>query len=188
MRGYESQVAMAHAINLGFIISYGGPKIGEPLSSAWQRCLEKYPNFSSMGPFRDRTMALINALESKEIVLSNFAGEDEKEKCAAILGTAPPWLMWFTFGDFTAFMLDMPLPDLSSVRRFVRSEETFRRLPDGMFECRPWPDGSDNEPELTVSERQLVRDETLQLNDQMTPRERQRALDIYLKYGDGRGT
>ena len=57
MQTQEPPYAMAHAINLGFITVFGDPKIGEPLSSAWQRCLEKYPQFASLGPFRDQTMA-----------------------------------------------------------------------------------------------------------------------------------
>jgi hypothetical protein len=188
MRPYEADMAMVHAINLGFIIVFGKPKIAEPLSRAWQRCLERYPDFSGIDPFRDWSRALMASLTCKDAVLSSFTGKDEKEKCAALFATAPPWLLWFTHADFTAGMLGNPLPDLSSVRRFVRSEETVKRwplLPDGMFECCPWPDGSNNEPPLTASERQLVRDEILHLGVRMTPRERQRALDIFLRYGDG---
>jgi hypothetical protein len=187
-----SEVAMIHATNLGIIILYGDPKIGESLSNAWQRCREKRPEIVACGheyaPFRDKFSARIPGLFCRENVLSSLSGADQKEKFAAMFASAPPWLVWFTYGDFTTEMMGIKTPDLSSVSRFVRSKATLTRwplLPAGAFELCPWPDGSDNEP-MTPSERESVRNEVLQLNDQMTPRERRRALVILLKYGFGR--
>jgi hypothetical protein len=37
-----------------------------------------------------------------------------------IFKTAPPWLLWFTYGDVNARILGIKLPDLSTVNRFIR--------------------------------------------------------------------
>jgi hypothetical protein len=185
-----SDDAMTHATNLGFLVKYGNPKVGEPLTGAWQRALDKKDAefdpklFNAFAPQHAR----FAANWFREDVFSAFFVADEKERVAAILASAPPWLVWFTYGDFTAECLGIKVPDLSSVTRFVRSKATFKRwpaLPAGMFELCPWPDGSDNEP-ITQSEAELLRNELLHLNENSTPRERQRARDIYPKYGDGR--
>ena len=34
-------------------------------------------------------------------MISNFPGTDEKEKLNTVFVLAPPWLVWFTFGDYT---------------------------------------------------------------------------------------
>jgi hypothetical protein len=181
--------AVTHAINLGCLL-IGDPKIGEPLSSAWQRFLEKYvgvgPGPCRFPPFRDKLDTTLAARFNRELIVPPDA--NEAETFIAIFAAAPPWLLWFTHADFTAQVLGIKPPDLSSVAGFVRSEATFKRwpvFPDGMFEPQPWPGGLDTEP-LTASEIKLHRDSILLLNDQMTPRERQRAFDIYVKYGDGR--
>ena len=36
--------AISHAIGLGALILYGNPKEDEPLSDAWQRCIERFPS------------------------------------------------------------------------------------------------------------------------------------------------
>jgi hypothetical protein len=38
----------------------------------------------------------------RHAVISSFPGADEKEKLDAVFASAPPWLIWFTFGDYTA--------------------------------------------------------------------------------------
>ena len=88
-----------------------------------------------------------------------------------------------TFYDVTAGALDLPVPDFSSVRKFARSAMTFKRypaLPRGAFECKPWPGGSDDEP-ITAEEKELLRKRLIGLDAQMTPRERRRALDLFLQ-------
>ena len=123
-------------------------------------------------------------------MLSSFRGRDEKEKCAAMFATAPPWLIWFTYGDVTATMLGIPSPDLlereavcANRKRRSRVGHSYRmerlNVARGLMAMNRG---------LPPAERERVRKEILQLDDQMTPRERQRALDIYLKYGDGRGS
>jgi hypothetical protein len=81
-------------------------------------------------------------------VISNFPGADEKEKLDAVFSSAPPWLIWFTFADYTAKLLGLKLPDLSDVRRFERSKENFNcwwGLPSGAFERRSWSSGPNAE-------------------------------------------
>jgi len=182
--------ATTHAINLGCLL-IGDPKIGEPLSNAWQRFLEKYDGVaygpSALSPFQYKRNTILAARFNRELVLPHYSGANEQEQFTAIFAAVPPWLLWFTHGDFTADVLGIKTPDLSSVTGFVRSEATFERwpvLPDGMFEPHPWPGGY-AEP-MTAGEMKLLRDSTLLLTDEMTLRERRRAFDIYRKYGDGR--
>ena len=75
----------------------------------------------------------------RHAVISNFPGADEKQKLNAVFSSAPPWLIWFTFADYTAKLLKLKLPDLSDVRVFERSKENFDcwwGLPSGAFERR----------------------------------------------------
>jgi hypothetical protein len=181
--------AVVHAINIGLLV-LGNPKIDEPLSMAWiramERCSEKVsgiPEFTdSFSPF-DKIGARFVAVS----FLGRVPGLDEREKFTATFAAAPPWLIYFTYGDYTADLLRITVPDLSSMAKFMRSEETLKRwpaLPVGPFERRPRPEGAVDpryEP-LTPSERELVRNEMLCLDEKSTPRQRKRALDIYLKY------
>jgi hypothetical protein len=174
--------ALAHAINLGLLILYGKPKIGEPLSRAWERVEKKCPTLVEYGltPFRDRVMARSTGLFFRKGEMFRFPGADEQEQFAAMFAAAPPWLIHFTYADFTAFVLGIKAPDLSSVAKYLRSEKVLLNwpvLPDGAFEFVLQPP---LEP-LTESERKLVRDALLGLNDQSTPRERRRAFEVYMK-------
>ena len=66
-------------------------------------------------------------------------GATAKEKLQSLFSSAPPWLIWFTFAVLTGGILDLPLPDLSSVANFRRSKSVFKMwpaLPDGKFEFR----------------------------------------------------
>ena len=119
----------------------------------------------------------------RHTIISTFPGADEKHKVDAVFAAAPPWLIWFTFADYTAKLLDLRLPDLSSVTGFARSKAAFDRLwdlPEGPFEQRPWPDGPDNEP-LARTDLSLLGPPVLPEN-QMTCRERKRAQATYLRH------
>jgi hypothetical protein len=108
-------------------------------------------------------------------LLERFSGNNEKEKLEKVFESAPPWLVWFTFGDYTAKLLGLPMPDLATVMHFARSKEDFANwygLPSGAFESRPWPDGPDNE-QLSCTNLDLLHPENP--SQQMTRRETRRA-------------
>jgi hypothetical protein len=74
-------------------------------------------------------------------------------------------------------LLDLNLPDLSTVTGFERSKDIFHcwwGLPESAFECRPWPDGTDGEP-LARTDLSLLGLGTRQ-DAPITNRERKRAL------------
>jgi hypothetical protein len=43
----------------------------------------------------------------RHLFVSRLPGRTEKEKLNSIFRTAPPWLIWFTFADYTAAVLDL---------------------------------------------------------------------------------
>jgi hypothetical protein len=114
------------------------------------------------------------------VIIAGFPGADEKEKLDLVFASAPPWLIWFTFADYTAELLGLTLPDLSSVRGFARSKASFDLwygFPSGVFERRPWPHGPDNEP-LARNDLKLLRPEIERADNPITPRERMRATHM----------
>ena len=184
--------AVAHATVLAFLIRYGNPQIGEPLSEAcrrvseseaWRACCEKFPkydkNFRGDSLFVPYGRAAVSLFGDplRHVFLSTFAGADEKDKLNRVFKSAPPWLIWFTFADYTAKLIDLNLPDLSNVKKFERSKKLFHGwwgLPKSAFECRPWPDGVDGEP-LARTDLSLLRFEIKQ-DAPITNRQRKRAL------------
>jgi len=183
--------AVAHAAVLAFVMRYGNPQMGEPLSEAcrrvteseaWKACCEKFPvctwyrrNYSFKPHSRDNVCLIGDSL--RHILLATLPGADEKDKLNRVFKSAPPWLIWFTFADYTAKLLDLKLPDLSTVTGFERSKDIFHRwwgLPESAFECRPWPDGTDGEP-LVGTDLSLLGLRTGQ-DAPITNRERKRAL------------
>jgi hypothetical protein len=193
------QGAAAHAAILAFVIRYGKPTIDEPLSCAWQRCSESSawkeccdrfsipvrPRWHAKDLYepnsRDRTYMYGTPL--RHVIIASFPGVSEKDKLDAVFASAPPWLIWFTFADYTAKLLGLTLPNLSTVAGFARSKANFDRwygLPSGAFERRPWPDGPDNEP-LARTDLKLLRPDLQRPDSQMTPRERRRARATYMK-------
>jgi hypothetical protein len=192
--------AARHAAILAFLIRHGNPTIDEPLSCAWQRCSEssawkeccdRFPSIILRPPgdteYRfepdSRGSAVSYGMSLRHVVIASFPGADEKEQLDAVFASAPPWLIWFTFGDYTAELLGLTLPDLSGVAGFARSKANFDLwcgLPSGAFERCPWPDGPDNEP-LARTDLKLLRPEMERPDDQMTPRERRRARATYMK-------
>jgi hypothetical protein len=191
--------ACAHAAIFAFLIRYGNPAIDEPLSCAWQRCSEssewiescrRFPccrpicwSIDAKYPFEPDSpiSATVIGGPLRHVIIAGFPGADEKDKLDLVFASAPPWLIWSTFADYTAELLGLTLPDLSSVRGFARSKASFDLwcgFPSGAFERRPWPHGPDNEP-LARTDLKLLRPEIERADKQMTPRERTRAT--YMK-------
>jgi hypothetical protein len=197
---WTRQGAAAHAAILAFLIRYGKPTIDEPLSCAWQRCSETSAwkeccdRFSSIivrapedteYPFEpnNRFRTLMYGMPLRHVIIASFPGVGEKDKLDAVFASAPPWLIWFTFGDYTAELLGLTLPNLSTVTGFARSKADFDRwfgLPSGAFERQPWPDGPDKEP-LARTDLKLLRPDLEGPDSQMTPRECKRARATYMK-------
>jgi hypothetical protein len=87
-------------------------------------------------------------------------------------------LLWFTFADFTAKLLNLTIPDLSTVTGFMRTKANFDiwwGLPSGAFEQAPWPHGSEDEP-LARTDLNLLRptieDTTRRITRRVLTRER----------------
>jgi transposase-like protein len=186
--------AVAHATVLALLVRYGNLQLGEPLSRACARVTEselwvlfrqKFPpdrtiypdDFEySFEPFtRDKVTIIGDAL--RHVSIATFPGANEKEKLNRVLRSAPPWFLWFTFADYSAKLLGLNLPDLSTVTGFERSKNIFDGwwgLPEIAFECHPWPDGTDGEP-LVRTDLSLLGLGTRQ-DAPITNRERKRAL------------
>src|SRR5947207_3472934 len=153
--------ALNHAVVLGFLLRYGEPQVGGPLVEACRRVTESdaWKEYQAiippvMAPICEDRFAPYDrgsVVETGEVLrhlfVSRLPGRTEKEKLNAILQSAPPWLIWFTFADYTAAVLDLELPDLSSVSRFARFRMVFDiwwALPGGAFERHPWPEGCES--------------------------------------------
>ena len=192
--------AVAHATVLAFLIRYGKPRFGEPLSVACQRVTESkawkdfrdrffptpkplHPNGRvrrgrSFEPY-NRNTVLITGWPLRHLVISSFPGVNEKAKLNAVFKAAPPWLLWFTFADYTAAVLGLELPDLSRVTCFARSRDAFDNwwgLPRGSFERRPWPKSLIKDP-LSGTDLSLLRPQAAR-QALTTRRERKRAVVI----------
>lgn len=190
--------AVLHATVLAFLIRYGKPKIKEPLSNACQRVSEskewkafRDEHFPSRPPppyarvrrgrsfdpySRDSVLVIGEPL--RHVVISSFPGADEKAKLNGVLKSAPPWLVWFTFADYTAATLGLELPDLSRVTCFARSRDAFDNwwgLPSGSFEHHPWPKSLVEDP-LSGTDLNLLRPQPPQ--PLMNRRQRNRAVAI----------
>jgi hypothetical protein len=183
--------AVAHATVLAFVMRYGNPQMGAPLSEAcqrvadseaWKACCEKFPenckdlDESLFEPY-DRNKVSLFGDPLRHVFLSTLPGADEKDKLNRVFESAPPWLLWFTFADYSAKLLDLNLPDLSTVTGCERSKNIFHGwwgLPESAFECRPWPHGTDREP-LARTDLSLLGLGTRQ-DAPITNRERKRAL------------
>jgi hypothetical protein len=133
--------ATSHAIGLGALILYGNPKEDEPLSDAWERCVERFPTLQPCKADKRWMSAEGYARKVAEIVaekvMAELPGTTKRERFQNLFSSAPPWLIWFTFADRTGAILNLTLPDLSSVTNFRRSKSVFEKwpaLPDGKFE------------------------------------------------------
>jgi hypothetical protein len=126
---------------------------------------------------------MVRGLYLRHELIARFSGATEKEKLERVFASASPWLIWFTFADYTAKLLGLSLPDLSSVAGFARSKTDFDNwygLPSGAFVPRPWPDGPDNEP-LARTDLNLLRPAMERPFNPTTPREHRRAYASYMK-------
>ena len=124
--------AANHAAVLAFLIRYGKPRIDEPLSDACERCAQsaawkdccdefksllvpgsEYLRLESPGPFQPHDMDGVNIIGPalRHLIISTYSGADEKQKLELAFTSAPPWLLWFTFADYTAKLLNLTIPD-----------------------------------------------------------------------------
>jgi hypothetical protein len=200
--GFEQSVrnyALVHTANASALILYGDPKIDEPLSFAWRRCLasaewqkrrEKYGGWDEYG--RDTCGdpvvgfgATRIAKYFREYFLPDLPGADEVEKFSLIFKKAPPWLLWFTYGDANARILGIKLPDLSTAQRFNRDIRNFGmdQLPNGPFECHFRADGIEDQvaiwtKDLMIKIKNKYKDESYAV----TPRERKRLRTLRDEY------
>jgi hypothetical protein len=120
----------------------------------------------------------------RHFVIASFPGKDEKEKLNTAFIVAPPWLLWFTFADYTAKLLGLTLPDLSKVSCFIRSKNNFDTwwgLPTGTFERELWPRGQDQEP-LARTDLNLLRPIRHNSVRGMTRREQMRERIAFAKF------
>src|SRR6266566_1383355 len=119
----------------------------------------------------------------RKYFLPDLPGSDEVEKFSLIFKKAPPWLLWFTYGDANARILGIKLPDLSTVNRFIRDPQNLANdhLPPGPFECRLRADGSEDQVAIWTKNwmiKKKLKDEA----NGVTPRERKRIRRIREKY------
>ena len=154
--------AAHHAAVLAFLVRYGEPQIDEPLSracercaasTAWNQCCQEFKwwlqQYSGENGFRPHSRDAVNIMGQplRHFVIASFPGADEKQKLNTVFTAAPPWLLWFTFADYTAKLLGLTLLDLSNVSCFTRSKiDVWWGLPTGAFDRELWPPSSDEEP------------------------------------------
>jgi hypothetical protein len=113
---YYFKLIIPHAINLAYLIKFGAPKVGEPLTESWKRTGDE----GSDDPFN------ISGAESISFHLLAHAfprAEDRlKAEINAVFETAPAWLLWFSEGDCTAELLGLNVPnDMFSMVQYARS-------------------------------------------------------------------
>jgi hypothetical protein len=191
--------ALNHAVMLGFLLRYGEPQIGEPLEEACRRVTESNawnqyqriipPNMTLVGcedqfaPYSRGAVVEIGEV-LRHLFVSRLSGRTEKDKLNAIFKSAPPWIIWFTFADYTAAVLDLETPDLSSVSRFARFRTVFDiwwGLPSGAFERHRWTKGCDIE--LAHIDLGLLRPDPGQ-DRSLTRRERKRQIAASFHWPD----
>ncbi len=186
--------AFVTVANLALLILYGAPKIGEPLTCAWQRCLQSEAwkacrekplpprrgrraidfDEEDDNPFDDEGARSV-AQYFRVCFLPELPGADETEKLNAVFAKAPAWLLWFTHGEVPVLSLGLKLPDLSGMSRFGRPDDLRRYLPDGAFELRRLPEGVED-PTLSLF-LELERKQ-MAVDAELTPRERMRRLKL----------
>ncbi len=107
----------------------------------------------------------------RKYLLPELFGADETAKLDAVFRKAPPWLVWFCFGDVHGRALGLEPPDLSSVNRFARGDFIIGKLPVGPFECHRL---SDHKEYTEFEDDKTAR---------MTRRERKRTRKIMKNFG-----
>jgi hypothetical protein len=148
--------AAASLATVAFIIRFGDPQIGEPLSracgrvensEAWKECCAMSPGLPSWrGKFRPYSSSVAGlSTRLRHGLIRLFPGRSERDKLNRVIEQAPPWLLWFTFSDYTASELGLRVPDLTAVSCFERVR-TIGCIPEGAFRRRYWDDGIVKEP------------------------------------------
>jgi hypothetical protein len=150
-----------------------GPENRESLDEYWRGFFDKSTKRRIATPFDDLGAWFI-AKYFRKYFLPELPGADETEKLNAVFRKAPPWLVWFCFGNMCGAVLGLEPPDLSSMKRFARGKITFYRLPLGPFECNPLPEGAKDEYSTKFEDDEMA---------QMTRRERKRTLRIMKNSG-----
>jgi hypothetical protein len=189
---FVRKYVLIHTANLAALILYGDPKIDEPLSFAWRRCLEsaewqaRHEKYGDVHGERDSPFGFGAdriADYFRKYFLPDLAGRDEVKKFSLIFDKAPPWLLWFTYADVNARILGIRLPDLSTVNRFIRDLRNLMNdcLPPGPFECRLRAHGSEDELAIWIKDWMIQKKHKNEANG-MTPRERKRIRRIREKY------
>ena len=183
-RRFIERNARTKLANIALLVLYGEPRMTESLenawqccrqSSAWKACLQRHPDFGEYGrdddatPFRSYSSKYIAAYFEKHF-LPELPGADEREKFKLIFRSAPPWLLWFTYTDVSASVLNIKIPDLSSMSCFFRDERFVFDIPQSPFERCPWPDGVYDKFAVQKQKRLKL------ITQDMTPRERKRVL------------
>jgi hypothetical protein len=157
-----SALRMATAVCL--LTLYGDPKIDEPLTAAWRRCIESeawtscgqrykslreyvigtHPDVHPTNeylermkdPFDDLGLPLVSDYGAM-YVMPNLPGADLFKKLNAVLARTPLWLLWFTHMDRHGALLRLQLPDLSGMSRVDRERYSLSPLPTGPFSMQP---------------------------------------------------
>jgi hypothetical protein len=187
--GERCQAAVQHAAILGTLIVYGDPVVREPLANAWDRATEQLEHKETLPfsgfPSSDNSWngTISNLLRRHTVPI--WPGDDERDRLNRLFKIAPPWLLWFTHGDFTAQTLKFDSPDLSPVKRFDRQTpfKIWPALPSGAFEERPWPSGAQDEPPLSASEVTKLYEQPRLLSKDARPRRRLKELLLLASAG-----
>jgi hypothetical protein len=146
--------------NIAILVRYGDPHIGEPLRSAWQRCLQS-PAWRALRAERPDALVIrdynqeatpfseagarVLAEYFRRWILPDLSGADATEKLNRLLSKTPPWLLWFTHGDTAGIVLGLKVPDPFDRRRYARPSGGKPYLPEESFAWRLLPDGRDDE-------------------------------------------
>lgn len=170
-----------HAVSFCALLSYGDPREDEPLANAKRRCFEHFPHLKyvlAQGSTRDIKSWELAAF-ALPVLLADHPGIDKDQLIRNTWLAAPPWLIWFTFGDVTASILGLGLPDLSEVRMFERSKgilANWPELPEQKFEARLRPPRTAND--FTPSDYVFMKEMIHVPEEQMTRLDRKRFYAI----------
>jgi hypothetical protein len=188
-----------NAAVLVLLAHHGNPQIGEPLSRAMARCSESEAWQECCERFKERHLGdrrgcsffpetkddvLHIGQEVRHFIISSLPGANEKEKLDRAFAALPPWLIWFTFADYTAALLRLTIPDLRSVSRFARPWKNFRNwwgVPTGAFEETLWPHGPAHERLARIG-LDLMGGRENRPPENLTPRERKRQRKLFAEF------
>jgi len=122
------------------IALFGEPKPDEPLSQAWQRCLEKLPPSAKVdrnAPHKLQDWEVVDILDRAIPREGLLSLESPDERLQRALSGAPPWLVAFTGADLAAMMLNLSVPtggeDLTPGAEAVKEMMRWPEFPQGAF-------------------------------------------------------